>query len=881
MTDLRLRMFLRLKWYVAIAILSVVDSAGAQASPKRALASRLASTPAPRIDGRLNDPAWAGLTPIEDFEQQRPIEGAAPSERTQVFIRYDDDALYVGARMFRQRPDHIARSVTRRDGQGNAERLQVTFDTHRDRRTAYAFEVSAAGVRNDFHHSQDDENRGRESQYDPVWSANAVVDSLGWTAEMRIPFSQVRFPTTEVQEWGFQMDRWMPDKNEDLQWIVIPSRENGYISRFGTLSGISGVKSSRPTEFLPYMAADATKSAVSNALNPFRNPTKARAGLDAKFGIGSNLTVDATVNPDFGQVEADPAEVNLSAFETIVEERRTFFTEGAQLLRVEGPNYFYSRRIGSAPHLSASGDFTDQPHASTILGAAKVTGRTRSRLSVGALAAVTGRTEARVFDLDSLSTNRVSVEPQAEYAVVRLQQEIGTQASTIGGSFTSMRRNMSDLPQLASVLSRDAMAGGIDWRIRMQQGRYAVSGWAGYSYVAGDSLAMARVQRSSAHFFQRPDGGYLGYNSALRSLKGYTASIRADKDAGRHILWGAQVMTESPGYEVNDVGRVQSSDDIEYNADIQVRETQPGPYFQNWRLGFATKGAYNYGGNHTNSELTQNTSLTFRNLWSLNVNSKVDLPTLDDALTRGGPLMSTALSAGQEVRINSPFGGRTFYRASANWNTDVMGGHRLTLGGSVTVRPAPRWQATLEPSYTTSTDARQYVTSVENAASTETYGRRYLFAYVDRVTASMKTRLNYAFSPSLTLEGYGEPFVASGHYYGIGELRAPRTHALKTYGTEGSSITRADDGSYAIADQGAPFTLSNRDFNVLSFRSNVVLRWEWNAGSTLFLVWQQNRRASEALGEPARFVDLRNTTRAGGDNYLAMKLSYWFPVGGH
>ena len=305
----------------------------------------MSSSQAPRIDGRLDDAAWRAVTPVEDFAQQRPVEGAAPTERTQVFVRYDDDALYIGARMFRNVPQDIARSVTRRDGQGNAERIQITFDTQRDRRTAYAFAVSAAGVRTDFHHSQDDENRGRENQYDPIWSADARVDSLGWTAEMRIPFSQFRFPVAEVQEWGFQLDRWMPDKNEDLQWIVIPSRENGYISRFGTLTGIKGIKAMRPTELLPYMAVDATKSAVSNAHNPFRNPTKARGGLDAKFGIASNLTVDATVNPDFGQVEADPAEVNLSAFETIVEERRTFFTEGQQLLRVEGPNYFLHGRM--------------------------------------------------------------------------------------------------------------------------------------------------------------------------------------------------------------------------------------------------------------------------------------------------------------------------------------------------------------------------------------------------------------------------------------------------------------------------------------------------------------------------------------------------------
>lgn len=803
-----------------------------------------------------------------------------PSERTQVFIRYDDDALYLGARMFREHPNEITRTVTRRDGQGTAERLQITFDTHRDRRTAYAFAVSAAGVRSDFHHSQDDEHRGREGQYDPIWDAGAVIDSGGWTAEMRIPFSQLRFPTADVQEWGFQMDRWMPDKHEDLQWIMIPTRETGYISRFGTLVGIEGVKASRPVELLPYAATDMTRTAVTDAANPFRNPTRSRVGLDAKFGIGSNLTVDATVNPDFGQVEADPAEVNLSAFETIVEERRPFFTEGAQLLRVEGPNYFYSRRVGSAPHRSASGDYVDQPRASTILGAAKLTGRTASRLSVGALLGVTDRASARVFDVDSGRIDRVTVEPRTEYGVIRLQQELGGQASTIGGMLTGLRRNLNGDPSITALLTEQAYSGGIDWRVRWKQGMYAVSGWTGFSHVMGDSLAIARIQRSSAHYYQRPDAGHLDYNTAKRSLSGYTASIRADKDAGRRILWGAQVNTESRGYEVNDAGRLQSADDIEYNADIQIRETIPGKRLRNWRLGFVTRGAWNYGGDRTNHEWTQSTTLTFLNFWSLNLNTRFDLPTQDDALTRGGPSMKTAFSWGNEVRVNSPVGSRTSYRLNYNWNRDALGGGRNNVGGGMTLRPAPRWQLSLDPNYQSSVDARQYVSTVADANATRTYGRRYVFAFVDRTTISLRTRLNYAFSPSLTLEGYGEPFAASGRYHDIGELRAPRDNGLVAYGQEGTTITRAADGSSAITAGTSSFTLSNRDFNVLSFRSNVVLRWEWNPGSTLFVVWQQNRRASEAIGDAVRVGDLFSTTRAGGDNYFALKLSYWLPVKG-
>jgi hypothetical protein len=851
--------------------------ARAQPSSKRATAVRVQGQ-APRIDGRLADDAWRSAQPIEDLEQQRPIEGGVPSERTQIYLLYDNDALYVGARMYRSDPSRISRSVTRRDGGGNAERLSVTLDTHLDRRTGYGFAISAAGVRSDFHHSQDDEMRGRENQYDPVWDAAAVIDSLGWTAEMRIPFSQLRFPNTETQEWGLQFDRWMPDKNEDLQWVVIPTRETGYISRFGRLLGLTGIRPVRPVELLPYTAGDTRRSAVADPANPFRNPSAVRLGVDAKFGIGSNLTVDATINPDFGQVEADPAEVNLSAFETIVEERRPFFTEGSQLMRVEGPNYFYSRRVGAPPHRSVSGDYVDQPRASTILGAAKLTGRTASRLSVGALLAVTDVERARVFHLDSAWTGRPVVEPRNAFAVVRLQQEVGRQASTVGAAFTAIRRDVASDSALASLLTSEALAGGLDWRARFREGEYAISGWAGFSYVAGDSLAVGRIQRSSAHYFSRPDAKHLTYDPALRRLSGYTASIRADKDAGRHVLWGAQVMAESPGYEVNDLGRLQSADDIEYNADIQIRETIPGKHLQNWRLGFMTKGAFNYGGDRTNHEWSQSTTLTFRNFWNVNVNTRLDLETLDDALTRGGPLMKTALGWGQEYRLNSPMGSRTSYRLNLSWGRNALGGWRVHRGGNVTFRPAPRWQFSLEPSYQTSVDVQQYVTAITDSTTTSTFGKRYVFASVDRATISMRTRLNYAISGSLTVEGYAEPFAASGRFHDFGELAAPRTNALRLYGTGGTSVARNEDGSWSFTDGTTEFTLSNRDFNVLSFRSNLVMRWEWNPGSALFLVWQQNRRSSEPVGTAVRFSDLTSTTRAAGDNYFALKISYWFRV---
>ena len=851
-----------------------MHSLGAQPSPKIARAVRVSR--APRIDGRLDDAAWSRLTPIADFVQQQPREGQAPTEATEVFIAYDDEAIYVGARLHRRDPKELARAVTRRDGYGNSEKFTITFDPQMDRRTAVGFGVSVAGVRSDFRHTQDDDMRGRESQFDPVWTAATQEDASGWTAEMRIPFSQLRFPKAERQRWGLQMDRYLPDKNEDIQWAMVPPRETGYVSRFGTLEGLDGVSPTRPVEFLPYVAGDATRRATASTANPLNRPFAGRMGLDAKTALGSSLTLDATVNPDFGQVEADPAEVNLSGFETFFDERRPFFTEGSEMVRGNGAQYFYPRRIGAPPRGSATGDFVDMPRNSTILGAAKLTGRLPSRLSIGAITAVTAAEQARVFRVDSGVTNTVQVEPRSAYGVLRLQQEIGRQASTIGASFSTVQRSVGSQPTLASLLTRESYFGGADWRIRFQQGKYAISGFVAGTYVAGDTASIRRLQVANSRLFQRPDRRDAIYDPRKTSMSGYSAQLRADKDAGQHVLWGAEVKLESPGFEMNDLGRLQSTDDIEYNADLQIRETTPSRYLQNWRLGFETRGAWNFEGAHQLNTWSQNSSATLRNFWNLNVRSTINLPTVDDAITRGGPYMGLPREFRQEFRINNPFGARTGWRLNGGYGVDEFGAWRRNVSGQITLRPSPRVSVSLEPTFQSGTDPRQYVTRV--AGGTRTFGNRYVFAFIDRTTISTKLRANYAFSPNLSLEAYAEPFVATGSYSRIGELSAPRSRVLREYGTDGTTIATDSVGTLTITDGTQSFTLGNRDFNVLSFRSNIVMRWEWTPGSTFFLVWQQNRRTAEAFGDPARASDLFRTTRAGGDNFLAVKVSYWLPV---
>lgn len=870
-----------------LALLSAIPAISARAqsaaSSKRAVAIRVSN--GPRVDGVMDDAEWRDAPIVSDFVQKIPVEGAVPSVRTEVRFVYDEQALYVGARLRRDDPQAIRTSVTRRDAESDAETFTVSLDTYLDRRTAYSFSVSSGGVRGDVYHAQDSEDSGREPQYDPVWSARAKVDAEGWTAEMRIPFSQLRFNPADRQEWGLELTRYVADKAERDQWVLIPIQAAGFSSRFGQLDGISKIRQARRIELLPYVASEGIARANVSPRNPFNDHYAARAGGDLKVGLGPNFTLDATFNPDFGQVEADPAVVNLTAFENVFEERRPFFTEGNELLTGRGqsflgrPTWFYSRRIGITPHGTASGDFVDAPVNTTIAAAAKITGRTRSGLSLGAIAAMTPHEYARVYSIDADSTARVIVEPPTQFAVARMQQEFGSQQSNVGLSVTGVNRALDDRGTLAALLPDQAVAGGLDWKLRYRQGKYEVTGWLGGSYVRGDSLALARLQRNSAHFFQRPDQTHLAYDPARTAMSGATASVRLDKNAGRFTLGGIQIATRSPGFEINDAGQARSGDDIDFNADVQLRDTKPNRLVRFFNFGTAMVAGWNYGGVQQYMRFSENASATLHNFMRLSAGATLHLPSQSDDLTRGGPLIGTPRAFQTSASVASRANVRTTWSGRVLYFDDDFGGWRWEATAGVATRPAPQWSFSVDPTYSRAVDGRQYV-GTRSGGSTATFGSRYVFAFIERSTVSARFRVNYAFTPNFTVEGYAEPFAASGRYYDFGELPAPRARTLRIYGAEGTGTTVARDslGIRTITDGASRFTVANLDFNRLSFRSNLVLRWEWLPGSTAFLVWQQNRQAldpTSALITPRALYD---ATRVNGDNVVVAKISYWIGV---
>ncbi len=864
------------------------DRSGRAGPPKQAIAAPIDADRI-SIDGRLDDLAWRDAHFFADFRQKEPEQGAQPSERTEIAFVFDDDALYVGARMFHSDLSNIAEMMTRRDEIGNVEILAVSLDTYHDMRTAYTFAVTAAGVRVDWYNPEDNENR-RDMTFNPVWEARVQRDSLGWTAEMRIPFSQLRFNDTGT--WGINVNRWIPTKNEDIYWVYIPRDETGWSSRFGDLVGVQEVRSSRRMELLPYVASDTrlVSRDLVDADDPFSGRTSfdGRIGADFKMGLGPNMTLDATVNPDFGQVEADPAVVNLSAFETVFEERRPFFVEGSQLLGAQrnmGPSYYYSRRIGGAPHGFPDADFVDRPDATTILGATKVTGRLSGGLSVGALGAVTSPETARTYHSGLDRFEDVGVEPLTGWGVMRLQQEVGGSGSTIGLMATGVMRDFGGLSDpLRLELNQQAFTGGADFLLRLDGNRYEVSGHVGLSYVGGDAQAIARVQESSAHYFQRPDQDHVSYDPTRTSLLGTSGSIQFRKAEGEHWLWQFGLWGDSPNWELNDIGLLRSADDVAGWATVTYRETEPGSWYRNYAVTLNMQNGWNFGGVHKQQSFNLFSNVQLENYWRVGLEGQLSLAKQDDRLTRGGPLMGQPGWGAIGTFVRNNHTSKVRWVAEAMWG-NLNGGNDWFLNAGLEFEPTDRFGFSVGPGVSWQTNQRQYYDGLDRE-SNRTFGRRYVFSTVDQKTVSMRLRANYSFSPDLNLELYAEPFASSGRFTRFGELPEAGSFDLRLYGTDGTTIEEVvveeEDGStsrfYEVTDGGESFTLDDYDFNTISFRSNLVLRWELRPGSTLFVVWQRNLSDYANRGDPVNLGDMFSSLGASGQNILAVKLSYWLPM---
>jgi hypothetical protein len=771
------------------------------------------------VDGRLDEEIWLKAVPITDFVQKEPTEGAAPTDAMDVRLVYDEDALYIGARMSTSNRPGIQSPLGRRDNVSQAEHFLVSFDTFLDRRTAVTFGVTASGVRLDRFHPGDNED-SYDSGFDPVWEAQTSADATGWIAELWIPFSQLRFSREPDQIWGLNIRRFRPSLDEEDYWILIPRTERFWSSRFGELRGISGVRPTKRIELLPYIAGASTLNANRDANNPFDTGQnlESRVGADLKMGLGPNLTLEATINPDFGQVEADPAEVNLTAFETRFPEKRPFFLEGAQLFDIGHPNFYYSRRIGARPIGTATGDFVSYPDASTILTAAKLTGRLPSKTSIGIQSAITDQESAEIATLGSPLHTDVRVGPRAYWGLGRVQQEFGRLGSTVGLLVDGVHRDVSDGEPLADLLTRNALAVAGDTLIRMKQGEYQFRWTGGASFLNGAPKAVERFQRASSHYAQRPDRTYAQIDPTRTSLSGFSMQSRFERVSGRHWLWNVQTKVDTPFFETNDIANFTSADGIMPTGNITWRETRPGRIFRSYSFGMNQTWEWNFGGDRQNAQIRPTANFTWKNFWTSSISINRILHTNDASLTRGGPLMQKPQAWTTSINVGNRSTSQTRWTASTTIGGNEDGGSTGRVSGSFAFRPGPRWQLSASPFYERLMEAQQYVSTITGGGRSETFNNRYVFAYIDRSETSTEFRMGFTVRPDMNLDVYAEPFAASGRYYNFGELLAPKLRDRLTYGAAaGTTLTTLADGTRTVTVTDKSFTLKSKDFNTLSF----------------------------------------------------------------
>ncbi len=857
-------------------------------TPPLAAAARVAPGSI-HLDGRLDETAWTHAVPITEFTQTEPLQGTPATERTEVRIVYDDDAVYVGARMFDSDPNGVRTQLARRDASTEADRFEVAFDSYHDHVTSFVFGVNPSGVRVDRLIGQD--GFSWDDGWDPVWAAAARVDSLGWVAELRIPFSQLRFSNATTPIWGVNLFRTIQRKAENVRFAYSPPTDRGYASFFAHLHGLERLPQPRRLELLPYVTAREARIDPGVLGNPFNDGSRelTAAGLDLKYGVTSSLTLDATFNPDFGQVEADPAFVNLSAFEQFFEERRPFFVEGADIFRFGGPQFFYSRRIGRAPQGLADprGGFVRQPENATILGAAKLSGRTGG-WSVGLLEAATAEEHA-VVDSAGLRF-RDQVEPFTNYLGARGKRDLRGGSDQLGFMVTAVNRRLDDAR--LDFLRSAAYAGGFDLGHRFGNNAYNLSGSLGFSRIEGDTLAMQRAQRSSARYYQRPDADYVEYDPTRTSLSGWTASLSLGKEAGGS-QFGIFGNATSPGFEVNDAGFQTSADDLDFFGFVNRRWTKPGKVFRFAFLGNNVNVNHNFGGVRTGLRYNFNAFGQFLNYWGADAHFNASLRSLSDGLTRGGPLAQSAQSLSVSGGLASDSRKPIALRLAGHYAWNELGGWGYGVFGSLDLRPTPSVSVSVGPELFSSRTILQYVRVQDDSTATATFGRQYVFAEVLQKTLDLTTRLNVTFTPALSLQLYAQPFVATGDYDGFKELTRPRSLDHIVYGETPGSTLRCFDGNDAeIACGGAQapayylgdpdgagprpsVQLFNPDFGARSLRGNAVLRWEYRPGSTLFLVWTRSCSASSAVPDFRGLSDLGRLCEGPSDNVFAVKANYW------
>ena len=876
-----------MKYSLYMLLVVITLSWANQDAGRRTYTAVFCNPQSPVIDGLGHDPVWQIADTGKDFTQNEPRSGDPATEPTEFKIAYDAKNLYVLIRAADAHPEKMISRLVRRDTEDESEEVGIAIDSYFDRRTAFLFSVTLAGTKKDEIMSDDGDNG--DSSWDPIWDVCTTADDSGWTAEMRIPFSQLRFGSAPEQVWGLEIFRELPRNNELSLWQPSPNDAGGTVHLFGELRGLRNLGQPSRIELLPYAVTDLTTNRPDSD-NPF--PTgrtgHLKAGIDGKVGLSSYLTMDFSVNPDFGQVEADPSEVNLTAFETFFEEKRPFFIEGKNIFQYvlffgDGDlaldRLFYSRRIGRAPQYEIETDedeYVQAPQNTSILGAFKISGKTAKGFSVGILDAVTQRERAEIRS--GSESRHLTTEPLSNFFVSRFQKDYSGGKSSIGMMLTGTHRKIDDAH--LNQLNRAAYTGGLDFRHTWDSQNWIFDLRTAFSHIRGHRDALLETQTSSAHYFQRPDASHLRVDSAATSLSGSGGSVAFGKVGGGHWRFLSMSLWRSPGLELNDLGYLRQADQA-----IQVfwaawRQLKPWHIIQESQINVNQWNYWNFAGEHIGLGANINGYIGFTNNWGLSGGINRESEWLGISTLRGGPALLSPPGSNVWVEINTDsrkkFAFGVEYARYENDNNISLSQHfelemEMRLTSALTFSIKPEWNK--------ERTNLQYVETIETAD-----GARYIMGHLDQKNLDMVTRINYSLTPSLSIQYYGQPFIASGKYSTFKKITNGRAARYEdryhVFGPDEIGYDPANE-SYVITEgSGAAgeYRFDKPDFTFRQFRSNLVVRWEYRPGSTLFFVWSQGRTGTSEEGSFSGRRDMRALFDIYPENVFLVKCNYWFNI---
>jgi Domain of unknown function (DUF5916)/Carbohydrate family 9 binding domain-like len=848
-------------------------------------------TVAPEINGILDDEAWKSGDWAGDFTQNQPYSGRPATQRTEFKILFDDNNLYVAVKAYDTSTDSIVNRLTRRD-EADGDLVGIILDSFHDLRTGFLFGVSSAGVKYDHMFTSDGQNE--DSSWDPNWWVKTSVNKEGWVAEMKIPLSQVRFEKNSADVWGLEIARVLYRKNETSFWQHIPKDAPGMVHLFGELTGLEQIKPRKIFDITPYGVAKA-ETFQADPLNPFIAKGKSsgiNGGVDAKIGVTNNMTMDLTINPDFGQVEADPSEVNLTAYETFFKEKRPFFIEGNNITNfnlgigdgdVGNDNIFYSRRIGRRPEFNvplSDTEYADIPTSTRILGAVKLTGKSKNGLSLGFIESVTALERAEIktyIPSDGTYDKRYeNVEPLTNYFVGRVQKDFNNGKTILGGIMTSTNRDLD--PSLSDYMHKAAYTGGIDFTQYFKEKNWMINLNAAFSDVTGSKKAIENTQESSARYYQRPDKNYAVLDTNRTSLVGSGGRMEIMKLNG-HWNFMSATTWKSPGFELNDIGYLRQADQILSVLWGQYNQFEPKGFYRNYNINSDIYSVWNFGGDNLGKGLEWNGNINLKNFWNLWIGGNVNTSSFSTDILRGGPKMILPGSINERIGFTTDNRKKlmiNFYISSSSGFEKSS--NNFSPGVDITIKPSNYLVITISPGYSKSFSELQYVTQT-------TYGNsdRYIFGSIDRRTVNASFRINFNLSPDLTLQYWGQPFIATGKYYNYKYITSPLAdkyhNRFQAYTPDQIS---SDPDNYYIdenRDGNNDYSFGRPDFNVQDFLSNLVLRWEYSPGSTVFIVWSQTRGNYNETGTMDLFNNLGDLFDSGNNkphNVFLIKFSYRF-----